>query len=61
MNDKIFYKSATKITLLLIVISVIALNFMQIEVTEPLKTMAVAVISFYFWQKIPSSLNTNKE
>lgn len=49
---KPFYMSATKITLLLIVISIIVLNFMQIEVAEPLKSVALMVISFYFWQKI---------
>lgn len=43
--------SATRIVLILIVLSIIILNFMQIEVWEPLKSMAICVISFYFWQK----------
>lgn len=50
-EERAFYKSATKITLLLIVISVIVLNFMQIEVWEPLKSISLMIISFYFWQK----------
>lgn len=45
-------QSATKVTLLLIVLSIIILNFLQIEVWEPLKTIAISVVSFYFWQKV---------
>ena len=51
--------SATKIVLILIVISIILLNILQIEVWEPLKSIALMVISFYFWQKtIPDINNT---
>jgi len=56
MEKKPFYKSATKITLLLLVIATIALNFLQIEAGEPLKSITLMVISFYFWQKVN---NTN--
>jgi len=58
MEKKPFYKSATKITLLLLVISTIALNFLQIEAWEPLKSITLMVISFYFWQKV-NDINTN--
>lgn len=43
--------SATKISLLLLIISVIILNFYKIDVAEPLKTISLMVVSFYFWQK----------
>lgn len=46
------YNSATKICLILIVISIIILNFIQIEVWEPLKSISLMIVSFYFWQKI---------
>ena len=59
METKPFYMSATKITLLLIIVSVIVLNFMQIEVAEPLKSVALMVISFYFWQKNTTNNNAN--
>lgn len=51
MERKPFYLSATRITLLLLITSVIALNFLNIEVWEPLKSIALMVVSFYFWQK----------
>ena len=54
MERKPFYLSATKITLILITVSIIALNFMQIEAWEPLKSIALMIFSFYFWQKINS-------
>lgn len=54
---KPFYMSATKIVLLLLVIAIIVLNFMQIEVGEPLKSMALMVISFYFGQKVNGGSN----
>jgi len=44
-------KSATKISLLLIVLSIIGLNIFQIEVGEPLKSIALMIVSFYFGQK----------
>jgi hypothetical protein len=52
---KPFYMSATRITLLVIVLSIVILNFLQIEVWEPLKSMALMVISFYFGQKVNES------
>ena len=58
MEKKPFYMSATRITLLLLVISTIALNFLQIEAWEPLKSITISVISFYFWQKV-NDINTN--
>lgn len=45
------FNSATKLVLLIIVISIVTLNFLQIEVWEPLKSISLMVISFYFWQK----------
>jgi len=51
-------KSATKISLLLIVTSVIVLNFLSIEVWEPLKSVTLMVVSFYFGQK---SLSVNPD
>jgi len=40
--------SATKLVLIMIVIAIIVLNFVQIEVKEPLKTIAIMIVSFYF-------------
>ena len=45
------HKSATKIVLILLVVAVIILTWLRIEVAEPLKTISLMVISFYFWQK----------
>ena len=44
-------KSATKLVLIGITLAIIALAFLQIEVWEPLSTIAVMVFSFYFGQK----------
>jgi hypothetical protein len=48
---KDIYSSATKLSLLLIIIAIIWLAYLKIEVTEPLKSIALVVISFYFWNK----------
>lgn len=45
------YKSATKITLLALVIALIALTFLGKADAEPFKTVILMVISFYFGQK----------
>jgi len=45
-------KSATKVTLIVLVLAVIVLNVFQIPTEEPLKTIATMVVSFYFGQKI---------
>ena len=50
------YSSATKLSLLIIVIAIVWLNLFHIEVTEPLKTIAIMIVSFYFGSK--SSPNT---
>lgn len=50
-------RSATKIVLLLVVIANIVFTFFWIEVQEPMRTLTISVISFYFWQK---SLNPIK-
>ena len=44
-------KSATKIVLILLIISVIIFTWLWIEITEPLKTVTLMVVSFYFWSK----------
>lgn len=44
-------KSASKISLLLIVFAIIVLTWLSIEVTEPLKTIAIMITSFYFGNK----------
>lgn len=49
--------SASKISLLLIIVSIITLNFLKIEVWEPLKSVTLMIISFYFWQKISNTPN----
>ncbi len=50
MENKIL-NSATRIVLILITISIIGMNWMSIEIWEPLKTLAVMVFSFYFGKK----------
>ncbi len=45
------FSSATKIVLLMITLAVIVMTFMWIEITEPMKTISIMVVSFYFWQK----------
>jgi len=47
-------KSATRIVLILLILSIIVLNFLGIEVQEPLKTVVLMVVSFYFWNKMSS-------
>ena len=54
---KDIYSSATKLSLLIIILAVVWLNLLNIEVTEPLKTISIMVVSFYFGTK--SSNNTN--
>ena len=44
-------KSATKIVLLLIVISLIVLTFMKIVDPKDFMSIALMVVSFYFGQK----------
>ncbi len=44
--------SATKISLLLVIGSLIALNAFGIPVEEPLKTVSLMIVSFYFGQKV---------
>ena len=41
-------KSASKMALLLIIIGIFVLTYMQIEINEPLKTISLMVVSFYF-------------
>lgn len=43
--------SATKIVLVLVVSAIIALNAFGIPVEEPLKTISLMIVSFYFGQK----------
>lgn len=43
--------SATKIVFVITILSVITLNFTQIEVSDTLKNIAISLISFYFGQK----------
>ena len=50
-------KSVTKIVLLIVIISIIGMTRMWIEITEPLSTLSISVVSFYFGQKI---VPTNK-
>ena len=50
-------KSATRMVLLIDIIAIVTLNIFQIDVSETLNYVTVALISFYFWQK---SLNGNK-
>lgn len=46
--------SATKISFLLITWALIYMAIMWIEVTEPFKTIAIMVYTFYFGQKVIS-------
>lgn len=43
--------SATKIVLIMLIVAIILLNFLWIAVEEPLKTVTLMVVSFYFGQK----------
>ena len=49
---KEIYTSTTKFVLVLIVISIIAWTLLWIEISEPLKTISLMVVSFYFGQKL---------
>ena len=51
-------KSATRITLLLVIMAIIWLNAFQIDISETLKSIALMIVSFYFWQK---TLDNNKK
>jgi len=53
---KDIFKSATKLTLLTLVLGLIYMSVNQIEINETYKTSLLMVISFYFGQKI----NTNQ-
>ena len=48
------FKSASKIAMLLTVIGAFMLTAFSIEITEPLKTISLMIISFYFWGKTKS-------
>jgi len=54
-------KSATKVTLIVLVLAVIVLNVFQIPTEEPLKTIATMVVSFYFGQKVRQNNDQAKE
>lgn len=45
-------KSATKITLLLLIVALIAMSFLSIEMNDTFNNVIIAVISFYFGQKM---------
>lgn len=54
------YNSATKICLIMIVVSIIILNFMQIPVSDPLGNIAILVVWYYFYDK-NKKISWNKE
>lgn len=56
---KNIYSSATKITLLTLVVALIALTFLGKADTEPFKSVVLMVISFYFGQKVNTPVDTN--
>lgn len=47
-----YLTSATKLTLLMLVIANIVMNILWIEVNETMNNITIAVISFYFGQKV---------
>lgn len=49
---KTIYSSATKLTLLALVLALIILTFLGKADAEPFKTVILMVISFYFGQKV---------
>ncbi len=54
------FNSATKLVLVLVVIAIIALNFIEIDVKEPLKTIAIMIVSFYFGKsQVPVTTESN--
>ncbi len=46
--------SASKIALLLIIIGIFVLTYLGIDINEPLKTISLMVVSFYFGWKTKS-------
>ena len=61
ISMKYIFKYTMEICLLLIVISMIAMTMLSIEVTEPMKTISLMIVSAYFWQKIPEVLKSNTQ
>lgn len=50
----IILSSASKIALLLIILGIFVLTYLGIEINEPLKTISLMVVSFYFGWKTKS-------
>lgn len=46
--------SASKIALLLIIVGIFILTYLGIEINEPLKTISLMIVSFYFGWKTKS-------
>ena len=47
--------SASKIALLLIIVGIFILTYLGIDINEPLKTISLMVVSFYFGWKTKSN------
>jgi hypothetical protein len=50
------FQSATKITLLVLVFGLVVLSFMGIDINETYKTALLMVLSFYFGQKVNTTV-----
>lgn len=42
------FTSASKLAMLLALISVVVLTALNVEITEPMKTICLMIVSFYF-------------
>lgn len=50
-----------EVCLLLIIVAMILMTWYHIEITEPMKTLALMVVSAFFGQKMPWGLPSKKD
>jgi len=51
MENKPIYTSPTGISLIVVVVWILLLNFFDVSVNDTMNNIAIAIVSFYFWQK----------
>lgn len=54
---KLLFGNVLEICLLITIISMIYMTIMGIDITEPQKTIAVMIVSAFFWRDIPKGLS----
>lgn len=57
---KMLFDNITEICLVIIIVAIVAMTFMWIEVTEPLKTISSLVVWAFFWSKVPWIVTNEK-